>query len=139
MRAMKSKHTSACTFFLVLAFVCSVSAGSGAYQPGGHLVIVRSPNFGWNLGFNLEIDGRPAGSIVQGRQFHAWLPAGHHVLTVYKVPSVGFVEPTSVAVNIQPGWNNVFTAIWDSNLVYLRPSGTFLSPGATWQNRGDVY
>ena len=139
MKAMKSKHTSACTFFLILAFVCSVSAGSGAYQPGGHLVIVRSPNFGWNLGFNLEIDGRPAGSIVQGRQFHAWLPVGHHVLTVYKVPSVGFVEPTSVAVNIQPGWNNVFTAIWDSNLVYLRPSGTFLSPGATWQNRGDVY
>jgi hypothetical protein len=136
---MKSKYTSACSFFLILAFVCSVSAGTGAYRPPGHLVIVRSPNFGWNLGFNLEIDGRPAGSIVQGRHFHAWLPAGPHVLTVFKVPSASLSEPTSITVNIQPGWNNVFTAIWDSNLVYLRPAGTFLSPGATWQNRGDVY
>jgi hypothetical protein len=139
MTAMKSKHTSACRFALILAFISAVSLGAVVAQPPGHLVILRSPNFGWNLAFNLEIDGRPAGNIVQGRHFHAWLPAGHHVLTVYKVPSVGYTEPTSVAVNIQPGWNNVFTAIWDSNLVYLRPSGTFLSPGATWQNRGDVY
>jgi len=42
-------------------------------------------------------------------------------------------------VNIQPGWTNVFTAMWDSDLVYLRPSTVLLSPGATWQNRGDVY
>jgi hypothetical protein len=90
------------------------------------------------LAFNLEIDGRPVGNVVQGRHFHAWLPAGEHVLTVYKVPSAGFVEPTSIAVNIQPG-TNVFTAIWDSNLVFLRPAGVLLTPGATWQNRGDVY
>jgi hypothetical protein len=136
---MKSKNYSACRFFLILTFICAISIGTAAAQPGGHLVVLRSPNFGWNLAFNLEIDGRPVGDIVQGRRYHAWLPAGRHVLTVYKVPSVGFVEPTSVVVNIQPGGNNVFTAIWDSNLVYLRPSGTFLSPGATWQNRGDVY
>lgn len=139
MRAMKSKYISACCFILVLAFIYAVSIGTAPAQPGGHLLVLRSPNFGWNLGFNLQIDGRPAGTVVQGRHFHAWLPAGQHVLTVYKVPSVGFVEPTSIAVNIQPGWNNVFTAIWDSNLVFLRPSGTVLSPGATWQNRGDVY
>jgi hypothetical protein len=136
---MKSKYTSVCSFFLILAFVCSVSAGTGFAQPGGHLVILRSPNFGWNLAFNLEIDGRPVGNIVQGRRYHAWLPAGQHVLTVYKVPSVGYVEPTSIAVNIQPGWTNVLTAMWDSNLVFLRPSGALLTPGATWQNRGDVY
>jgi hypothetical protein len=125
--------------FLILVCVCAVSIGTAAARPGGHLIISRSPNFGWNLAFNLEIDGRPVANIVQGRRYHAWLPAGQHVLTVYKVPSAGYVEPTSIAVNIQPGWTNVLTAMWDSNLVFLRPSGALLTPGATWQNRGDVY
>jgi hypothetical protein len=123
----------------ILIFVSAVSIGSVAAQPAGRLIILRSPNFGWNLAFNLEIDGRPVANVVQGRHYHAWLPAGPHVLTVYKVPAVGFVEPTSITVNIQPGWTNVLTAMWDSNLVFLRPSGVLLSPGAIWQNRGDVY
>ncbi len=123
----------------ILIFVSAVSIGTAAAQPGGHLVILRSPNFGWNLAFNLQIDGRPVANVVQGRHYHAWLPAGEHVLTVRKVPNVGLSEPTSITVNIQPGWTNVFTAMWDSNLVYLRPSTELLSPGAIWQNRGDVY
>jgi len=123
----------------ILIFVSAVSIGTAAAQPGGHLVILRSPNFGWNLAFNLQIDGRPVANVVQGRHYHAWLPAGEHVLTVRKVANVGLSEPTSITVNIQPGWTNVFTAMWDSNLVYLRPSTELLSPGAIWQNRGDVY
>jgi hypothetical protein len=136
---MKSKYTSAFRFVLILAFIYAVSIGTLAAQPAGHLVVLRSPNFGWNLAFNLEIDGRPVGNVVQGRHYHAWLPAGPHVLTVHKVPYASLSEPTSITVNIQPGWTNVFTAMWDSNLVFLRPSGVFLSPGAIWQNRGDVY
>jgi hypothetical protein len=139
MRAMKSKYTSAFRFVLILAFIYAVSIGTVAAQPGGHLVVLRSPNFGWNLAFNLEIDGRPVGNVVQGRHYHAWLPAGEHVLTVYKVPYASLSEPTSITVNIRPGWTNVFTAMWDSNLVFLRPSGVLLTPGAIWQNRGDVY
>ena len=123
----------------ILISVSAVSIGTAAAQPGGHLVILRSPNFGWNLAFNLEIDGRRVANVVQGRHYHAWLPAGEHVLTVHKVPYASLGEPTSITVNIQPGWTNVFTAMWDSNLVYLRPSTVLLSPGAIWQNRGDVY
>jgi hypothetical protein len=131
---MKSKHNSISRVFLIFTFICAVSIGTAAAQPAGRLVILRSPNFGWNLAFNLEIDGRPVGSIVQGRHYHAWLPAGHHVLTVTKVPAVGYNAPTSIPVNIQPGWTNVFTATWDSNLVFLRPSGAWLTPGEVWQN-----
>jgi hypothetical protein len=136
---MKTRYNSTCRFLLIFTFICAVSIGTAAAQPGGHLVVRRSPNFGWNLGFHLQIDGRPVGTIVQGRHYHAWLPAGRHVLTVYKVPYASLSEPTSITVNIQPGWTNVFTAMWDSNLVYLRPSTELLSPGAIWQNRGDVY
>ena len=130
---MKSKYNSAVRFFLIFTFICAVSIGTAAAQPGGHLVVLRSPNFGWNLAFNLQIDGRPVANLVQGRQYHAWLPAGEHVLTVTKVPHVGYVEPTSVTVNIQPGWTNVFTARWDSGLVFLRPAGAWLTPGELWQ------
>jgi hypothetical protein len=136
---MKSRYNSAGRFFLMFTFICAVSIGTAGARPGGHLVVLRSPNFGWNLAFNLQIDGRPVANIVQGRRYHAWLPAGEHVLTVTKVPHVGYVEPTSITVNIQPGWTNVVTAMWDSGLVFLRPAGMVLSPGEIWQLRGDVY
>src|SRR5262245_4147987 len=130
---MKSKYTFACTFFLILAFVCSVSARTAAYRSGGHLLILRTANFGWNVGFSLQIDGRPVGNVVQGRYYHTWLPAGEHVLTVRKLPRTGFSGPTSITVNVQPGVTYVYTAMWDSDFVFLRPSSVCLTPGELWQ------
>jgi hypothetical protein len=130
---MKSKYNSAGRFFLILTFICAVSIGTAAAQPSGRLIVLRPANFGWNLAFNLEIDGRPVANVVQGRHYHAWLPAGEHVLTVSKVPYTGYAGPTSTAVNIQPGWTYVFTAMWDSSFIFLRPSGAWLTPGAQWQ------
>lgn len=139
---MKSKHNSSSRFFLILSFICTVSIGtavagsSGRWgaRPGGHLVVLRTANFGWNLGFNLEIDGRRVANVVQGRQYHTWLPAGQHVLTVSKVPYTGYAGPTSTTVNVQPGGTYVYTASWDSAYVYLRPSGLCFTPGYLWQN-----
>jgi hypothetical protein len=53
------------------------------------------------------------------------------------VPATGFTAPTSTTVNIQPGAEHLYTAMWSSGLVYLQPSGVWLSPGAFWQNHGD--
>jgi hypothetical protein len=143
---MKSKSNPICRLSLIFTIISAVSLGTAAAgpgtagaRPGGHLLILRSPNFGWNLAFNLQIDGRSVANVVQGRHYHAWLPAGEHVLTVSKVPYTGYAGPTSITVNIQPGETNVFTAIWDSTFVFLRPVEVSLTPGATWQNRGDVY
>ena len=136
---MKSRYTSATTLFLILVFVCVVSIGTAAAQPGGRLIVLRAPNFGWNLAYHLQIDGRSVANVTLGHRYDTWLPAGPHVLTVYKVPYASLSEPTSTVVNVQPGWTYVFTAMWDSNLVFLRPSEVLLSPGAIWQNRGDVY
>jgi hypothetical protein len=135
---MTSKYNSAGRFFLILAFISAVAIGTAAAQPGGRLFVFRSPNFGWNLAFNLEIDGRPVGDVVRGRHYQAWLPAGQHVLTVHKVPYVGYVAPTSTVVNIQPGWTYVFTAMYDSQLIFLHPAGAWLTPGAIWQNLGKL-
>jgi hypothetical protein len=130
---MKSKYISAGRFFLIFSFICAVSIGTAGARPGGNLVVLRSPNFGWNLAFNLQIDGRPVANLVQGRHYHAWLPAGEHVLTVSKVPYTGYAGPTSTTVNVQPGLTYVFTAMWDSSYVVLRPSGVCLTPGELWQ------
>jgi hypothetical protein len=121
--------------FLIFAFAWIVSIGTAAAQPGGRLIILRAPNFGWNLAYHLQIDGRSVANVAQGHRYDAWLPAGQHLLTVFKVPYASLSEPTSTIVNVQPGWTYVFTAMWDSNLVFLRPAGLPLSPGQIWQLR----
>ena len=73
---------------------------SNHHFPPGRLVIDRVPNFGWNLGFNLLIDGQPMGSIAQGHSFSTWLPAGTHVLTVHKVPARLYLHRLRQAANI---------------------------------------
>src|SRR4029078_8033309 len=35
-------------------------------QPGGRLIVLRGPNFGWNSAVNLMIDGKTAASLVHG-------------------------------------------------------------------------
>jgi hypothetical protein len=120
--------------FLIVVCVCAVSIGTAGAQPPGRLVISRSPNFGWNIGFNLQIDGTPVTTLVQSHHYQGWVPAGRHVLTVTKVPYTGYSGPTSTIVDVQPGWTYAFTAMWDSSFVFLRPSGAWLTPGELWQN-----
>lgn len=143
---MKSKHSFVSNVLLMLVFGCAMFIGtfaqggsgylrSNRFEPG-RLTIERSPNFGWNLGYHLQIDGRPAGSVAQGHSYSILLPPGPHVLTVLRVPAMGYIEPTSTTVHIQPGTEHLYQAMWDAGLVYLHPAGVSLTPGAYWQNRG---
>src|SRR5215470_16397899 len=134
---MKSRFTSVTTLFLILVFLCAASietADARPARPAGRLIVARTANFGWNLAFDLAIDGRRVRNVVLGRNYQTWLPAGRHVLTVSKVPSIGWAWPSSTTVNIKPGWTYMYTAMWDTNVVYLRPSGAWFTPGEEWQN-----
>ena len=88
--------------------------------------MIRAANFGWNLAPNLKIDGRTVANIVQGRRYDRRISAGRHVLTVSAVPNIDIRQPTSITLNVRPGGTYIFTAVWDSDHVYLRP--TSLSP-----------
>src|SRR5437868_11797000 len=127
---MKPGHSFVSKVLLILAFACAISISTVAQGslPPGRLIVERVPNFGWNRAFHLQIDGRSVASIVQGHRYEGWVRAGRHVLTVSKVPYLGYAESTSRTVNVRPGWTYVFTAMWDSELVYLRRSEV-LSPG----------
>jgi hypothetical protein len=128
---MKARFTSANTLLLILVLVCVISNGSTAAQPGGRLIVLRSPNFGWNIVLNLKIDGRTVANVVQGRRYDHFVPAGRHVLTVSAVPNAYYSEPTSAVVNVRPGHTYVFTGSWDgSNRVVLVPSA--LPPGQAY-------
>jgi hypothetical protein len=125
---MRSRYTSASTLFLILVFVCVTTIGTAAPHSGGRLVVLRAPNFGWNLALNLQIDGKTAANLVQGRRYDHFLPAGRHVLTVSAVPNYNSVQPTSTVLNVRPGQTYVFTAVWrDTDTVVLVPSA--LPPG----------
>ena len=111
---------------LILIFLSAVSLTNAAAYPSGRLIVIRVANFGWNLSANLKVDGRTVGNIVQGRRYDHGIAAGPHVLTVSVVPNVQSSQPTSITLNVRPGGTYIFTALWDSDHVYLRP--TTLSP-----------
>jgi hypothetical protein len=126
---MKPRYTAA-TLFLILSFVSLASIGTAA-QSGGRLIVMRAPNFGWNLALNLQIDGKTAANLVQGRRYDHSVSAGRHVLTVSAVPSYNSYAPTSTVLNVRPGQTYVFTAVWrDTDIVVLVPSA--LPPGASY-------
>src|SRR5436190_16447531 len=113
-------------FLLILIFFSAVSLANAAAKPGGRLIVIRVANFGWNLAASLKIDGQTVANIVQGRRYDHRIPSGRHVLTISAVPNIQLSQPTSITVNVRPGGTYIFTALWDSDQVYLRP--TTLSP-----------
>jgi len=126
---MNSRFTSVTRLFLILVFV--VSIGTAAAQSGGRLVVMRIPNFGWNIVLNLKLDGRTIANVVQGRRYDHSIPAGRHVLTASAVPNTYYSVPTSTVLNVRSGQTYVFTASWDgSNRVVLVPSA--LPPGQAY-------
>ena len=101
------------------------SAETAVAQPGGRLIVLRAPNFGWNLALNLKIDGRTAANIVQSRRYDDFVPEGRHMLTVSVVPNY---QPTSTVLNVRRGQTYVFTATrQNTDSVVLVPSA--LPPG----------
>src|SRR5712671_6533693 len=105
---MRSRYASASKIFLILVFVGVVSLGTAGAQPMGRLIVLRAPNFGWNLALNLKIDGRTAANVVQGRSYDEFVPEGRHMLTVSVVSNY---HPTSTVLNVRSGQTYVFTAI----------------------------
>jgi hypothetical protein len=101
------------------------SAETAVAQPGGRLIVLRAPNFGWNMALSLKIDGRTTANIVQGRRYDGFVPEGRHTLTVAAVPNY---QPTSTVLDVQSGQTYVFTATrQNTDSVVLVPSA--LPPG----------
>ena len=123
---MRTLTSCSSRFLLILVVFSGVSVANAAAKPGGRLIVIRAANFGWNVVVNLKVDGQTVANIVQGRRYDHPIPAGRHLLTITAVPNIVLSYPTSITVNVRPGGTYIFTALWDSDRVYLRP--TTLSP-----------
>ena len=95
-------------------------AGSGEVQrawshsrAGGHVIVKRSPNIGFQQHFNLYIDGVRVATLGYGRQYDGFVPAGRHLITIKQMPDLNDAWPYSQQwIQIVPGRTNVFTAAW---------------------------
>jgi len=123
---LRNPTTCIIRFLLSLILFSAVSVPTDAAKPGGRLIVIRVANFGSNIAANLKIDGQTVANIVQGRRYDHRIPAGRHVLTVSAVPNNDIRQPTSITLNVRLSGTYIFTAVWDSDHVYLRP--TSLSP-----------
>jgi hypothetical protein len=117
---MRNLTTCIGRFVVTLMLFSAALAPAYAAKPGGRLIVIRVANFGSNIAANLKIDGQTVANIVQGRRYDHRISAGRHILTVSAVPNVELRQPSSITVNVRPGGTYIFTALWDSDRVYLR-------------------
>lgn len=113
-----------------LAVVSNAIAGTGAEYSRGELMgnsglsIFREADYGNHNGLSIYLDGIPITTLVRGEGYRAIVRPGRHVLTVSNTPSpYGKTRFTNRTVNLAPGQNYAFTAIWDVETIDLEDGG----------------
>jgi hypothetical protein len=113
-----------------LAITASVRAGGGYDYSRGELMgnsgltIFRAADFGNHLGLSIYLDGIPITTLSRGEGYQAIVRPGHHRLTVTDTPSpYGKTRLTHRTVDLAPGQNYSFTAIWDATEISIEDGG----------------
>ena len=113
-----------------LAITASVRAGGGydysrsELMGNSGLTIFREADFGNQIGLSILIDGVPITTLSRGEGYRAMLRPGRHILTVTDTPSpYGRTKFTKRTINLAPGQNYSFTAIWDVETILLEDGG----------------
>ena len=88
------------------------------------LSIFREADYGNHNGLSIYLDGIPITTLVRGEGYRAIVRPGRHVLTVSNTPSpYGKTRFTNRTINLAPGQNYAFTAIWDVETIDLEDGG----------------
>jgi hypothetical protein len=106
----------------VIAAVVSVAlfgATSSFAAEGGRLMVKRAANFGERVSLSLSVDGKEVARLVQGRNYDGYLAPGRHVISAAVVPNLVYSPVWQKEINVQPGQNYSFTAIWQGQKVVL--------------------
>jgi len=113
-----------------LVVAAAVSAGGGydysrsELMGNSGLTIWRSADFGNHLGLSIYIDGIPITTLARGEGYQAIVRPGHHMLTVTDTPSpYGKTRFTSRKIDLVPGQNYSFTALWEATSVTIEDGG----------------
>jgi len=113
----------------VLGFV-SARAGTGYEYSRGELLgnsgltIFREADYGFQNGLSIYLDGVPITTLARGEGYRAIVHPGRHLLTVMNTPSpYGKTKFTNRTIDLAPGQNYAFTAIWDVEAITLEDGG----------------
>lgn len=113
-----------------LVIVAAIQAGPNTDYSRGELMgnsglsIFRAADFGTSLGLAILIDGIPVTTLARGEGYRAIVRPGHHRLTITDTPSpYGKTNWTHKTINLVPGQNYSFTAIWDATMITLEDGG----------------
>jgi len=113
-----------------LAVAAAVSAGGGydysrsELMGNSGLTIFRGADFGNELGLSISIDGIPITTLSRGEGYRAIVRPGRHILTVTDTPSpYGKTKFTHRTINLVPGQNYSFTALWEVETILLEDGG----------------
>ena len=113
-----------------LAIAAAVSAGGGndysrsELMGNSGLTIFRGADFGNELGLSISIDGIPITTLSRGEGYRAIVRPGRHILTVTDTPSpYGKTKFTHRTINLVPGQNYSFTALWEVETILLEDGG----------------
>ena len=122
---------------LIVLFVAANLFATAVLQAGGGydysrselmgnsgLMIFRGADFGNQLGLSISIDGIPITTLSWGEGYRAIVRPGRHILTVTDTPSpYGKTKLTHRTIDLIPGQNYSFTALWDVETILLEDGG----------------
>ena len=115
-------------FFAVSNLAVAALAFAGPYgdysrsqlMGNSGLAIFREADYGNQNGLGIYIDGVPVTTLSRGEGYRAIVRPGRHLLTVTNTPSpYGKTRFTTRRVDLAPGQNYAFTAIWEVETVTI--------------------
>ena len=88
------------------------------------LMIFRGADFGNQIGLSISIDGIPITTLSWGEGYRAVVRPGRHILTFTDTPSpYGKTKFTHRTINLVPGQNYSFTALWEVETILIEDGG----------------
>jgi len=113
-----------------LALVSWTAAGPGydysrsELMGNSGLTIFREADYGNQNGLSIFLDGVPVTTLSRGEGYRAIVRPGRHRVTISNTPSpYGKTMFTHRTINLAPGQNYAFTAMWDVEQLTLEDGG----------------
>jgi hypothetical protein len=109
--------------------VAALARAGGDYSQGelmgnSGLTIFREADYGSQNGLSIYLDGVPITTLSRGEGYRAIVRPGRHVLTVANTPSpYGKTLFTHRKIDLAPGQNYAFTAMWDVETLTIEDGG----------------
>lgn len=132
---MKNSHSAGKFVVIVLVAISTTIAAvsyagpnfdysRGELMGNSGLQIYRVADYGFQNGLAIYLDGIPITTLARGEGYRAIVRPGRHVVTLMNTPSpYGKTRFAKHTIDLAPGRNHSFTAIWEVENLLLEDGG----------------